>query len=133
MAEGLQAGGNIKPKRIVRLTNAADNTVVQASAATAMMYGVSGQGTRYTEITGLSLNDGFHAIVGENVKVFGAGEVAPLKAGATVVRGDRITSDSDGRGIPTTTDGHYVIGEALQSAATNEDFEVRILPSQRAS
>lgn len=134
MPEGIQAGGSIKPKRIIRLTTAGDNKVVQASAATAPMFGISGQGTRYAEITGLSLNDGYHAKDGENCRVFGVGDVAPLIAGSggTTV-GATITSDGDGAGIVTTTDGHYYIGHAMQAVDEGEAFECRVLPGQRAS
>jgi hypothetical protein len=134
MPEGLQAGGNISPKRIVRLSSAAgSNKVTQAAAATTPFYGISGQGTRWAAIEGTSLNDGYHAISGENCKVFVIGDAAPLNLGGTVNAGDLITSNGSGQGIATTTDANFVIGTALQSGVSGEDIMVRIQPGQRAS
>jgi hypothetical protein len=126
MPEGIQAAGNVSPKRIVKISG--NNKVVQASAATDKMFGIAGQRTRYAEITGLSLNDGYHAVSGENCEVFQVGETAPLVAGGAVVAGDRITSDASGKGIATTTDKDSIVGQAVNGAASGEEFMCRINP-----
>lgn len=134
MPEGIQAGGNISPKRVVRLNSTAgNNKVTQATAATAPLYGISGQSTRYAEITGLSLNDGYHAVSGENCKVHGVGEFAPATAGGTITAGALLTADSEGKVIATTTDGNFIIGDAMHGCSAGEDCVVRIRPGQRAS
>jgi hypothetical protein len=135
MPEGLQAGGNITPKSIVRLSaSAGDNVVIQAAAATAPLLGIAGQGTRYAEITGLALNDGYAAVQGQNVLVFRVGECAPVIAGAGGLNaGDLVTSDANGNGVTATTDGQFTVGTSLQTVPQGAAAEIQIQPGQRAS
>jgi hypothetical protein len=136
MPEGIQAGGTIQPKRVVRLNSSAgNNRVTQAAAATAPLYGISGQGPRLTvAVVGVSSTDaGAHALSGENCKVYGMGEFAPATAGGTITAGALLTSDANGKVVATTTDGNFIIGDAMHGCAAEEDCLVRIRPGQRAS
>jgi len=63
---------------------------------------------------------------GETVSVklrSGAGTVK-VRAGGTVAVGDRLTSDTTGRSITTTTAANEVIGFALEAGAVNDFIEV---------
>lgn len=136
MPEGIQAGGPIYPKRVVRLNAVAgNNRVTQATGATVgPFFGISGQGTRYSVVpVSEAANAAYHALAGENCKVFGPGEFAPARAGGTITGGALLTSDADGQVIVTTTDGHHVIGDAMHGCNAGEDCLVRVRPTQRAS
>lgn len=50
-------------------------------------------------------------------------------AGAAVTRGDLLTSDSSGYLVASTTPGDRIIGVAMQSAATNDLFDVFVQAS----
>ena len=110
----LTSGGNINPSRIVKVSTAADNTVLISAAATSPNIGVSQMGSRRAPGTGD--DDGYAAIAGENIGVYGPGSgLSPVELGGTVTRGDFLTADSAGRAIATTTEGDVGIGWALQS------------------
>ena len=117
------AGGNIRPSRLLKI-GSADNTVVEATAATDVVIGISAPWTRQAPYG--SLDDGFHAIAGENVTMYGSGEIAPLIAGSGgMARGARITSDANGQGVAASaTNG--AIGVALQTVAAGQKAEVLI-------
>jgi hypothetical protein len=69
-AHSRQANGNIAPSRFVKLDTSADGKVLQCGAsATIMPYGISGPGTRNPPYS--SLDDGYHAIAGENCLIYG--------------------------------------------------------------
>ena len=123
----LKAGGNIPPSHIVKLSTAADNTVLVSAAATSVNIGVAQGGTRRAPGTGD--DDGYAAIAGENVAVFGPGSgQALVDLGGTVTRGDAVTSDGNGRGVSTTTDGDIIIGWAMQSGVSRDLVTVLINP-----
>lgn len=118
------AGGNIKPKRIVRVT--APHTVSSAGDASTNQIGISGRDTRNFPMTGL--DDGFHAIAGESVVVFGPGEIAPLVTGAAVSAGAYVQPDSDSRGVAAGAGEPYVGMALTSSAAANEEILVLVMP-----
>lgn len=119
------AGGDITEKRFVKL-NGTDNTVVQAGAGE-HVFGVAGQGTRNAPYS--TLNDGFIAISGEPVKVFGTGEICPLVVGAAVNAGDRLKSDANGKGIPVAAALDEFGAVALQDGgADGVEILVRVEP-----
>jgi hypothetical protein len=108
------SGGNINPSRIVKISTAADNTVLISASATSPNIGVAQQGTRRAPGTGD--DDGYAAIATENIGIYSAGSgSAPVEVGGTVTRGDFLTSDSAGKAIATTTEGDVGIGWGLQS------------------
>jgi len=83
--------------------------VNQSTAATDQIIGVAENGPRTNPLTmgSTTLYDGFAAISGEDVNIYGVGEVCMLRLGATVVPGALLTADSSGRGITATTGQHY--------------------------
>jgi hypothetical protein len=46
--------------------------------------------------------------------------ITKMMYGGTVTRGDLLELDSSGRFVTSTTTGHIVVGEALESGAVNE-------------
>ena len=107
------AGGNVRPKRFVKLTGV-DNTFAECGAGD-QVAGISGCGTRNPPYA--SLDDGFIAIAGETFPVFGPTEVVPLVAGAAINAGERLKSDSAGRGTPVTANNDQYGAVALQDAS----------------
>lgn len=91
------AGGTILPYRLLTF-GTSDTLLIQATAATDGLLGLSGQ---------------VGAASGEPVDItlVGVGEVT---LGDTVTRGQRLTADSAGRGIPAVS-GNVVGGVALKS------------------
>lgn len=85
------AGGAVNPCRFVK-AGAADNAVIQAISGAAMMFGVTEQvvGTGTSNV----------AASGDMVDVVKDG-LAYLELGDTVTRGDVLTADANGKGIPT--------------------------------
>jgi hypothetical protein len=102
-----------------------DDQVTQASAATTSLFGISGPGTRYPPWT--PLDDGFHAVAGENVEVFRAPmQEAYLQLGGTVAANDPLTADNDGAGV-TATSGQYVGARAIQAGVAGQAIKVQPL------
>lgn len=130
---GLQmiAGGNIPPSRIVKISTAADSTVLVSASATSPNFGVSQIGTRRAPGTGD--DDGYAAIAGENIGVYSAACVCPVEAGGTITSGAALTADSNGRAITTTTEGDFIIGWALESGTTYDLVKVLVQPCYYAS
>jgi len=107
----LTAEGVINPYRIV-CHGSKDLTVVQASAATAALMGVTSE---------------FGAdAAGERVDVT-MGDLPDVQYGGTVQRGDPLTSDAEGKAIKATVSGSRIIGYAYVSAVSND-----IAPYQHA-
>lgn len=144
---GYQAAGNITPKSIVQLATAATAAppagtpanagfqVVLATGTSTPLLGISGQSTRWNQIQApapapalANLNDTYHAVAGENCRVFLVGEEAPLIAGAAgVTAGDRVTADGSGHGVTATT-GQQSVGIAQQTATSGCEFPCLVQP-----
>ncbi|MFO1081883.1 MAG: capsid cement protein [Reyranellaceae bacterium] len=111
------AGADIAAYTLVKFS--ADDTVVQAAAATDAIIGVCVQPGG--------------AKSGERVDVCIDG-VADVKMGGTVARGTPVTADSSGQGVapaPSAGVNNYVIGRALRAAASGDITEVLIAPSMQ--
>jgi len=80
-----EAGGTINEYRLVKF-GASDRAALQASASTDKFIGVAG------------LPKGATAASGDSIDVIKAG-IADVTYGGTVTRGDRLTSDADGKAI----------------------------------
>lgn len=116
-----QAGGTIQPARFVRAS--ANNTVVQASAGTAAIFGVSGRNAK-------RYDNAAHAESGDQCQVFIAdGNEVVVEAGGTVAAGGYVTSDADGKAVAATiedVDGtqtatsEFVMGPVIKGGADGE-------------
>ncbi len=117
MAESIPmvAGGTIAPCRFLKVSAAANQTVLQATAATEKLFGVSGDYQKGTP--GLTGSDAaVHAVAGDSVQVWRDNDVCLVEAGAAVTAGDFLTSDSVGRAV-TATSGDEVGAQAMRTVA----------------
>lgn len=125
MIFSMKAGGNINPASFVKLSTTADGVVLQSGDGE-VVYGIAQPGTRRTPYS--SLDDGYAAIAGEDVQVFGVGEECYLRLGGTVTRGDRIDPDSSGYGTTVTADQANYGAIALQSGVSGDLVKVLVSP-----
>lgn len=75
------------------------------------------------DLLGIIMDGG--AASGDPVAVCTAG-VAKAISGGTINEGDRLTTDSAGKVIATTTAADELIGWALQAAASGDYVEIRV-------
>jgi len=110
------AGGTVRPCRFVKVSTAADNTVLEADANEAII-GVSSQATQDAPLSG---NDGNAATTGDQLHIHPIGTRCLLRIGSGgCTRGGELKSDGDGNGVAVATSGTTVqqIGAiSLQSA-----------------
>lgn len=125
------AGGNIKPARFVKQSTTA-GSVLQAGAGEAV-YGISHNTTRNLPLEGW--DDGFHAKANENCGVWGnLCKQVPLVSGGAVGVGDYLKSDSDGRGVATTTDrDKYGAIARTPATAANQIIMVDVVIGERST
>ncbi len=120
------ANGNVAPSRFVKLDTTTEGRVLQATAGD-KIYGISQQGTRNTPYG--ALDDGFAAIAGENLNIYGPPEKdVLLELGGTVTRGDSLKSDANGKGVTTTSTGDWIGAIALDSGATGDLIPIQTIP-----
>lgn len=112
------ASGSIYPMRFIMQDTTAPHKCTQASA-NAQLIGITGVGTNYAPLSGLSIA-GYHAESGQPVECHGLGDILLLEAGGTITNGDRLKSDSVGRGVAIATTGTTIqnVGARALQAAT---------------
>lgn len=120
-----KANGNVAPSRFVKLDSSDDGLCLQADAG-AVVFGVSQPGTRRTPYG--SLDDGYAAIAGEDLLVYGPGEWPMLELAAACSNGERLKSDADGKGTPVTADKDEYGAVAQASGAAGELIPVLVVP-----
>lgn len=110
--QGYKNSNDLSAKRyyIVKQDTSNDGYVVLAAAATDPILGVLQNDPKAGET----------AVV--KVGPPGDGKVI---AGGTIHNGDKITSDSNGKAVATTTAGDNIIGVAVQEAVTGDIFRYR--------
>ena len=126
----LTANGNIRPNRFLTSVSGSGNflLVVEATASTQFIVGVSSDGTRGPG----GVDDTYVAIATEPVPYRGPLQIANLMLGGTVTNmGVPLASDASGRGVATapadgTTTWYGAI--ALQSGVANDVIPVYVLP-----
>ncbi len=126
----LISGGNIKCSSFVMLDTSNDLTVIQ-STSNAKIIGISQAGTH--NAPGSSTTDTLAAIAGQQIALFGLGDVCLLACGSGWTVGDLLESNAAGLGITVTTDGHNFGAVALEDCETNSLGRVQILIGQRGS
>lgn len=119
------AGGNISPSRFLVAGTASGNTVVQASATGTLIVGISQEGTRNAGGTGA--DDGFAAIAGGQITIYDNPneDDCLLLLGSAVTAGNLLTSDSLGRGIPTSATGQAYGAQALFTTVSGQLARVK--------
>ncbi len=124
------ANGNISPSRFVKQDTTVVGKVLQTSATTDPVYGISQPGTRNPPYP--LLDDGFAAIAGENLFIYGPPDKdVMLELGGTVTQGDSLTSDSSGRGITTTSTGNFIGAIAMANGTIGQLIPVECVPSTK--
>lgn len=126
----LIAAGNIYPSRFVKIdtTAGASHKGLQADA-NAKTIGISHPGTYLAPLSDYA-PAGYHAIAGLPIGLFGDTDVCLLEAGDTIVQGDRLKSDANGKGVPIATSGttiQQVGAVALESGAAGELIRVQVV------
>ncbi len=131
----LMANGNIYPCRFVKLDTSADFKVIQATANSDIL-GVSQEGSNYPPLSDLSVS-AYAAQAGQNIRLFGDGDVCLVTAGGVITRGDKLKSDANGKAVSIATTGTTLQkygGIALQSAAAEDEkilIQVLAMRSER--
>lgn len=122
MFEAIQAlaGGDINPSRFVKLSTAADYTLLEADA-NEQTVGASTDATRDAPVPNAST---LAAASGEPVHVKTIGSICLVTVGSGgVTRGALVKSDADGKAVLAATTGttvQWVSGRALATCAEGE-------------
>ena len=120
------AGGNISPATFVKMSNAADFTVL-ACGDNEEAFGVSHDSTEEFPHTAASA---FAASAGKELTVRQPGEKALLLLGGTVTRSEYVKSDANGEGVAVVAYNsaapQMVAAQALRSGVAGEKIEVRV-------
>lgn len=122
------AGGNILPSTFVKIdATVAMPTVIQASANTDVLIGVSKESTDAPPIPQLSGTQ-YAAVSGENCRVYQPGESCLLSIGSGgCTAGDMLTTDGSGGGITTAPGAGVRVGAiALMTAVSGDKARVRV-------
>lgn len=128
---GKTANGNISPRRFLTSVTGSGNAnkVVQASAATAMIVGISANTTRFPP--GSPADDGYCAVSGEPVPYHGIGHICDLDIGGTVSNaGVFLSADSSGKGVSTAlADGteQFYGALALETGVDGDTIRVYVI------
>ncbi len=144
-----KAGGTIAPSRFVVADASADHQVIEPGSASLVfnsatiapsyctILGVSQVGMKRTP--GLAGSDvTVAAASGDVIQVYSLGDICPVQAGGTIIRGDLVgvNSGTDGKAVSITFTagtfaGKAVGGIALESATTGQLFLIQVLNTVR--
>lgn len=119
-ATPLIAGAAVLARRIVKFS--ADDTVIQATAATDSIVGVSD-----------SLGAG---AAGDRCEVYLSGDQVEIDVGGTIARGAEITADSSGKAVaasPAAGATCRTLGIALRTYASGDIGLFRLAPSSKTT
>ena len=116
MAQGYSVGGNVDTKiigaairqyRFVKISTAADNTILECDAE---------------EVDcGVSLEAGTAAA---DIIKYQKDGIAKVQLGGTVTRGAWVNSDADGKAVTESTTNTWASGKALRSGVSGDIVEV---------
>lgn len=124
--QSFRASGNIYPARFVKFVTTSTGKVAECDAGE-KVYGISQLGVRrdpYIETLGRAAADG------EPIMVFDDGEDCTLEIGGTVVPGDRLKSDADGKGVATTTNLDEYGAIAINGGSSGDQILVKVQRGQ---
>ena|ERR1700752_5024045 len=96
------AGGDIYPCRFVKQSAAADHNFLQAGANEPVI-GISQVGTNTAPIPNVTSDKA--ATAGQQLRIHSEPEECLLELGGTVVAGDRLKADADGKGVAIASSG----------------------------
>jgi hypothetical protein len=125
------ANGDINPCRFVKIdvTYTTAPRVIQNAADSTISIGISQQGTKVAPTDGAST---LAASVDQQLEVHIIGDMCMLQLGGTVVVGDSLTSDADGKGVVQNAAADNVGAIALSSGVLDEKIFVLVTsPGQK--
>lgn len=113
----MKAGGNVSPRRILQY-GADDLHAIQATAGTDLLIGVSTIPDSEPDPipVGATANP---VVLAEDIFDIVFSGLTEVEYGADVTRGQRLTSDANGRAIPATP-GDYTVGFATKDGADGD-------------
>lgn len=118
------AGGNIAPCRFVTMSESSGEPVVTQSAANDVVWGISPKSTRRMALSGW--DDGYAAIAGETMAVFGPGDdEALLEISETVTAGQLLQATTDGVGAVASANNDNIGAVALEGGASGDVIKVK--------
>lgn len=118
------AGGNIAPCRFLLMSESSGEPVVTQATANAVIYGISPKSTRRMALSGW--DDGFAAIAGETMAVFGPGDdEALLEISEAVTAGQLLQATTDGVGAVASSNNDNVGAVALEGGASGDYIKVK--------
>lgn len=126
MSGSYVAGGNIAPSRFVSQSTSLNRTVTASQSADNTVIGISGLYTHLPPLLGL--DDGFCAVAGMNVQVFGPDdELAFLEISAAVSAGDFLKPDTGnaGKAITASAADDFYGAKALDAGAAGAIIKVK--------
>lgn len=123
----LKAGGDVYPSRFVKMSAAADFTLLQADA-NAEVIGIAQEGSKQPPLSDLITGTPKAAESGDALHIYTEGDVCLLECGGNVTRGGLLKPDADGKGVAigtteTTIENYGAI--ALQNGAAGEKILVQ--------
>lgn len=116
----LMAGGNISPSRFVMM-DTDPNQCIQATD-NAETIGVTHDSTNYAPLSDQTVSE-YAAKDGQNVRLFGDGDVCLITAAEALSVGDEVKADGDGKAqaIATTGTTNQQVAAVMLEAASAED------------
>jgi len=126
-----RASGNISPSRFVTVSG--EQTVAQAGDNQEIL-GVAQEGSNKAPLQDY-VSTVYAAETGQQLEVYGPGELCLVEAGGNITAGNLLKSDSQGRAAPVATTGTTIQNYgavALQSAtAAGQKILCLVLPLQK--
>lgn len=123
----LRASGAIRPCRFVKMSG---NFTGAEADANEDAVGISYQDQRDPPLSGIAVSTD-HASIGDPIRMYTDGDVCLLQYATTVTAGQRLKSDADGQGTPTTGSGDLLRAVALEGGAAGERHLVQMLRETR--
>ena len=125
----LIAAGDIRPNRYVKIDSTAGNSHYGLEAdANEKVIGICGGETTQPPLSDL-VTTALHASSGKHIHLYGDGDECLLEISATVVQGDRLKSDGDGKGTPVATSGTTLQeygAIALEAGSSGDKIRVQV-------
>lgn len=123
----LLASANVRPARILALSNTVEETAAEATGATLPLVGVSVNAYKYANGGFEQQAIPFAAQTGDAIPHRGPGQVCQVLSGAAITNLARpLTSDANGRAISTAalgnTTNNWVVGYPLDTAAAADEI-----------
>ena len=133
MSISAMPNGNITPSRFVKFDTSTVGGYVLQAGSNDKIIGVAEPGVRQPPISGL--DDGFAGIQNSNsILIFTNNDECWVECGGAVTFGDYLESDTNGKAVTSSTDGHNYGAIALQtSTAAGQLVRCRVVIGMRGA